>query len=152
MGHARSEKEAGVISQTAEYALRAMVFLAENPNAAHPVPQIAGHTQVPAGYLSKVLQNLARAGLVSSQRGLGGGFRLNRPVAEISLLDVVNSVSPIQRITCCPLGLAHHTEQLCALHHRLDEAIGHFESSFRETCLAQLLEGRQGGTFRVDAT
>ncbi|MFA7330322.1 MAG: Rrf2 family transcriptional regulator [Candidatus Delongbacteria bacterium] len=138
-----------MISQTAEYALRAMVFLAENPDAAHPVPRIAEHTQVPAGYLSKVLQALARAGLVSSQRGLGGGFRLSRTVAEISLLDVVNSVSPIQRITCCPLGLAHHTERLCALHHRLDEAIGLFETSFRDTRLSDLLAGNPGQTFRL---
>lgn len=137
-----------MISQTAEYALRAMVFLAEHPEGSHTVPHIAEHTQVPAGYLSKVLQSLVRGGLVSSQRGLGGGFWLSRPVAEITLLDIVNCVSPITRITRCPLDLPHHQNRLCPLHHRLDEAIGHFETSFRDTCLAKLLEERQGGTFR----
>lgn len=138
-----------MISQTAEYALRAMVFLAEQPEGAYTVPQIAEHTRVPAGYLSKVLQSLVRGGLVTSQRGLGGGFRLHRPVAEITLLDVVNCVSPIARITRCPLDLPHHQDRLCALHHRLDEASGLFETSFRDTCLAQLLEERAGGTFGV---
>jgi len=141
-----------MISQTAEYALRAMVFLAEQPEASHPVPVIAEQTKVPAGYLSKVLQSLVKGGLVSSQRGLGGGFRLSRPVAEVTLLDVVNCVSPIARIIRCPLDLPHHQDRLCALHHRLDEAIGHFETSLRDTCLAQLLEERQGGTFGIDAT
>lgn len=133
-----------MISQTAEYALRAMVFLAEDPDKAHPVPSIAERTRVPAGYLSKVLQGLVRAGLARSQRGLGGGFRLNRPAVEITLLDVVGSVSPIQRIEHCPLGLAEHKEGLCALHQRLDEAIGLFETRFRESCLANLLEERPG--------
>jgi len=139
-----------MISQTAEYALRAMVFLAEHPETPHIVPHIAEHTKVPAGYLSKVLQSLVRGCLITSQRGLGGGFRLSRPVAEITLLDVVNCVSPITRITRCPLDLPHHQDRLCALHHRLDEAIGLFETGFRDTCLAQLLEERQGGTFGVD--
>ncbi len=138
-----------MISQTAEYALRAMVFLAENPEGAHPVSRIAQHTQVPAGYLSKVLQNLVKAKLVVSQRGLKGGFRLGRPAAELSLLDIVNGVSPIERITACPLGLAHHSSRLCALHHRLDEAIGSFEGCFRTTTLADLLEGQ--GTFTPPA-
>ncbi|NUQ01687.1 MAG: Rrf2 family transcriptional regulator, partial [Armatimonadetes bacterium] len=95
-----------MISQTAEYALRAIVCLAAQPEGRLTTPQIAGATRVPAGYLSKVLQLLGRAGLVRSQRGLGGGFVLARPAELISVLDVVNAVDPIQRITGCPLELA----------------------------------------------
>ena len=64
-----------MISQTAEYALRAMVFLAMRESAATN-EQIAQVTKVPPGYLSKILQQLGKAKLVSSQRGLGGGFVL----------------------------------------------------------------------------
>ena len=63
-----------MISQTAEYALRAVVFLSMNVDAAFTTQQIAVATKVPAAYLSKVMQSLVRAGLVRSQRGLGGGF------------------------------------------------------------------------------
>lgn len=142
-----AQDEDAMISQTAEYALRAMVFLAEQPDGAHPVLRIAEHTQVPAGYLSKVLQILVRAKLVLSQRGLKGGFRLACAAEELSLLDIVNAVSPIERITACPLGLPHHAHQLCALHHRLDQAIGSFEESFRSTTLSDLLTGGGASTF-----
>ncbi|MDP2359533.1 MAG: Rrf2 family transcriptional regulator [bacterium] len=139
-----------MISQTAEYALRAMVFLAENAEEALPVPIIAEHTRVPAGYLSKVLQGLVRSGLVESRRGLRGGFRLARGPADLNLLEIVNSVSPIERITTCPLGLPYHEGRLCSLHQRLDEAIGHFERSFRETTLADLMAEQAGKTFNRD--
>jgi len=137
-----------MISQTAEYALRAMVFLAEHPEESHTVPHIAAYTQVPAGYLSKVLQSLVRGGLVTSRRGLGGGFRLQRPAAELNLLDIVACVSPIERINACPLGLPHHKDRLCSLHLRLDEAIALFEASFRTTTLADLLAAQEGGIFQ----
>lgn len=136
-----------MISQTAEYALRAMVFLTENPEHCHPVSRIAQHTRVPSDYLSKILKGLAAAGLVDARRGPGGGFCLGRPPSRISLLDIVNCVSPIARIRECPLGLPHHQDRLCALHHRLDEVTARFETSFRETMLSHLVEPGPGGTF-----
>ena len=60
-----------LISQTAEYALRAVISLARDPSTAQTTRQIAASTHVPAGYLSKVLQALGRAEIVVSQRGLG---------------------------------------------------------------------------------
>lgn len=73
-----------MISQTAEYALRAIVYLAMNPDSAFTTQQISATTKVPAAYLSKVLQSLAKAGLVKSQRGLGGGFVLTKSPENIS--------------------------------------------------------------------
>jgi Rrf2 family transcriptional regulator, nitric oxide-sensitive transcriptional repressor len=93
-----------MISQTAEYALRAVVWLASSPDRAHGTPQIATAVKVPAGYLAKVMQRLARAGLVVSSPGRLGGFRIARPATEISVFDVVNAVDPIRRIHTCPLG------------------------------------------------
>lgn len=65
-----------MISQTAEYALPAIVYFAENSGIGQTTDQIAKATQIPAAYLSKVLQQLSRAQIVQSQRGLGGGFSL----------------------------------------------------------------------------
>ena len=62
-----------MLSQTAEYALRVVVFLASREDNPATIAQIAAATQVPQGYLAKVLQSLARAGLTKSQRGLHGG-------------------------------------------------------------------------------
>lgn len=139
-----------MISQTAEYALRAMIYLTEYPDECHPVSRIARFTRVPAGYLSKILKDLASAGLVESRRGPGGGFSLARSADRIALLEIVNCVSPIARIHECPLGLPHHRDGLCALHQRLDDAIARFEASFRDTMLSQLAEHGPGGTFGQD--
>lgn len=128
-----------MISPTAEYALRAIVAIAQASSEATITPLIARITKVPAGYLSKVLQTLRRAGLVDSRRGLGGGFTLAKPAAEISVLDVVNAVDPIKRIYQCPLGIESYGGHLCPLHRRLDEVAAAVERSFAQTTIGDLL-------------
>lgn len=128
-----------MISQTAEYALRAVVCLAAAADQRLTTPQIAQHTKVPEGYLAKVLQSLSRARIVRSQRGLGGGFTLARPAEQMSVLDVVNAVDPVQRITICPLQLEAHRERLCPLHRRLDDVYRQIEEAFRASTIAELL-------------
>src|SRR5262245_43489558 len=128
-----------MFSQTVEYALRAVVYLADQAPAARTTDQIAKVTCVPKAYLSKVLQGLCRAGLVHSQRGLGGGMTLTRSPGELTILEVVNAVDPIRRIRECPLGLAAHGVRLCPLHRRLDEALALVEAAFASTTLAEVL-------------
>lgn len=128
-----------MISQTAEYALRAMVCLAMNSGSAFTAQQISVQTKVPTAYLSKVMQSLVRARLVQSQRGLGGGFVLTKQPQEISILEVLNAVDPIQRIRTCPLGLKAHGTILCALHKKLDDATAVIEKTFADTNIAEIL-------------
>jgi Rrf2 family nitric oxide-sensitive transcriptional repressor len=129
-----------MISQTAEYALRAVACLGKEGDRPLTTKTMADRTRVPAGYLSKVLQGLGRAGLVESQRGMGGGFVLARNLDEITILDVINAVDPLKRIERCPLGLVSHGIRLCPLHRRLDEGIALVESLYEGTTMAQLLE------------
>jgi Rrf2 family nitric oxide-sensitive transcriptional repressor len=128
-----------MFSQTVEYSLRAVCHLAQNSPAAQTTDQIAKATKVPAAYLSKVLQSLRRSGIVHSQRGVNGGMSLVKAPAEITILEVVNSVDPIQRINHCPLKLAAHGTTLCPLHRRLDNALGMVEEAFGATTLAEVL-------------
>ena len=130
-----------MISQTAEYALRAVVRLAEGHPSPHTTAQIADATRTPAGYLAKVMQSLCRAGVVRSRRGQGGGFTLNIAPTALSVLKVINAVDPMQRITQCPLGSPRHSAGLCPLHRRLDEAMESVEKSFCKTTIDQLLPG-----------
>src|SRR3954454_18535511 len=125
-----------MISQTAEYALRAVVALGSTPDVPMTTRQMAAQTSVPEGYLSKVLQGLGRAGLVEARRGLGGGFLLTRPLDEVTMLDVINAVDPLKRIERCPLGLTAHGRRLCSLHARLDQGIAHLEALFGGSTLA----------------
>ncbi len=128
-----------MISPTAEYALRAMVAIAQSSADAVVTPTIAEITKVPPGYLPKVLQTLRKAGLVDSKRGLGGGFTLARPAEDVTVLEVVNAVAPIRRIDRCPLGIDSHGTTLCPLHKRLDEVAKLVEQSFASTTIAELL-------------
>jgi Rrf2 family protein len=128
-----------MFSQTAEYALRIVVYLASLGGKPATIRQISVVTKVPEGYLAKVLQSLSRARILSSQRGLHGGSTLSRPAEQISVFDVMEAVAPIQRITTCPLGLKSHGVNLCPLHRRLDDAMASVERAFRDSTIADLL-------------
>ena len=129
-----------MLSQTTEYALRAIVWLANTAGEPQTTEQIAKATQVPTDYLSKVLQSLRRGGLVTAQRGKHGGFLLTKPSTGITVLEVVNTVDPLRRIHTCPLGLKSHGMVLCPLHKRLDDATLLVEKAFSGTTIGELLQ------------
>lgn len=133
-----------MISQTAEYALRAVVFLAQHHGTPRTAHEIAEATKVPQGYLAKIMQALAKRSLVHSQRGLGGGFILTREPGEISVYDVlVAADTPPQRIHECPLGLKGHVA-LCPVHKLMDDAMARIEEGFRAASIGQLLKSTKG--------
>jgi Rrf2 family transcriptional regulator, nitric oxide-sensitive transcriptional repressor len=142
-----------MFSQTAEYALRAIVVLAGEAQESWTAEEVATASLVPQHYLMKVLQRLAREGLVTAHRGRGGGFVLRRPPGAITVLDVINAVDPLRRIEHCPLGLKSHGEKLCPLHRKMDDAVCTVEKAFACTTIGELLADpspvrplREGGT------
>jgi len=116
-----------------------MSCLAYMPDELVSTAQLAEVTHVPMNYLAKVLQLLAKAGLITGRRGVGGGYRLNRPANEISILDVINAINPIERITTCPLHLDNHSGKLCPLHGRLDDAARMIIEQFGNISLHDML-------------
>ena len=133
-----------MLSTTAEYALRIMIVLAESGPEPITSEKIAGMTKVPTDYSVKVLQMLARASLVRAQRGRGGGFHIDCDPATTTLLDVVNAIDPLERITNCPFQREDHSGQLCPLHQRLDEVIVLLQDSFRNMTIKSVIEGSPG--------
>lgn len=127
-----------MLPKTAEYALRATVSLGRTLNRPQSADQLAQAIRVPRRYLHKVLQDLAKAGLVRSQSGPGGGYSLDRSAGDITILDVVNAVGPIERIEACPLGLKSHTS-LCPLHRELDRAYASVQQAFSRITVADIL-------------
>jgi Rrf2 family transcriptional regulator, nitric oxide-sensitive transcriptional repressor len=128
-----------MLSQTAEYALRAMVALATGKHEVRTAKDLAREAQIPLNYLSKILNSLSRAGLISvGRRGRGGGFQQVRPAAKLMVLEVVNAVDPLQRIHTCPLGLEAHGKMLCPLHRKLDDAVKSVEEAFASTSIGSL--------------
>lgn len=123
---------------TADYALRTMACLAANPAVPLAAEVVAERTKVPRRYLHKVLQSLVRADLVDSRSGPGGGYVLACEPDDVTILDIVNAVSPLERIRHCPLGLPSHT-QLCPLHQELDRAYAATEAAFAKVTIGELL-------------
>lgn len=134
-----------MISSTATYALRAAVYLAGQPDRYANRTAISAATQVPHEYLLKVMNQLDAAELVESRPGPGGGYRLSKPAAEITVLEVVLAVDTIPRISECPLGIQEH-EQLCPLHQLLDDASQLVEEAFAKTRLSDLLAKKRSNT------
>ena len=130
-----------MFSNTVEYALRAIVYLAYEAPDGRTTAQISSATKIPKDYLAKIIQELAREGIVRTLRGVGGGVSLAKQPSELTILDVVKAVEPesVKRTTTCPLGLAAHGARLCPLHRRMDDAVALVEKAFRDTTLAEIL-------------
>jgi len=128
------------ITQFAEYAISAVVLLAEEGAQRQTAHQIAARIGAPASCLLVSLRELVRHGIVSSKRGRHGGFELVRSPDTLSILDILEATkSPCERITSCPLGLQEHGQQLCRLHRRLDDVVGEVEHMLAKTTIADLL-------------
>lgn len=134
-----------LFSQTVEYALRAVVWLALHEGKGQTTQQIADSTRVPREYLSKVLQALARGGIVHAQRGVGGGFTLLRNPEELTLLETIEVIEPVEKFEHCPLSGMPSTAGLCRLHKTLDKATSAFEQVCAETTIAHLVEVEADG-------
>lgn len=106
------------LSQTAEHALRAVLFLARQPEGTRvPAEVIAEALDAPRNYLSKTLGTLAKDGVISSARGPSGGFRLRVPASELSLARVVRAVDdPTVSGACLVGGRRCDADDPCAAH------------------------------------
>ena len=127
-----------MLSKTAEYALRTVACLAGDAGRSEPADSLCEQTKVPRRYLHKVLQDLVHAQLVHSRSGPGGGYSLSHSPDDITILDVVNAVAPLERIRHCPLDLPSHTS-LCPLHEQLDKAYAATEQAFASVTIGQVL-------------
>jgi Rrf2 family protein len=106
------------ITRQADYALRAMIFLAQmEPNQRAATSQIAEVQSIPPSFLAKIISQLSIAGLIHTSRGARGGVSMARPPEDISILEVVEAIDgPISLNECtqspsaCPFG------ESCPLH------------------------------------
>ena len=141
-----------IVSQTADYALRAVVQLAHPGAGARTINRLAEETGVTASYLAKVLRPLIRGGLISAQRGPHGGYSLVSDPGRLSVLEVLNCVDPIPRRQPCPQssGLPHG--RLCLLHELLKDTTDQAEQRFARTSIASLLQGTSNSNPDLDPT
>lgn len=132
-----------MISKTALQAIRAMSLLAELPDGTYEgAAAIAEKIGARGNYLGKLLQAFTHEGLVISQKGLGGGFRLAKRPEDISLFDIVDPIEQVSRWQGCFMGRPKCSgDHPCAVHNRWGEIRSAYLHFLRETSIADLLAG-----------
>lgn len=127
------------LTQFTDFGLRALMRLAAETHRSFSTNDIAAEFGISRNHLTKVIRDLADAGFVHTQRGVGGGFRLARPPEEITLGQVVRSLEQRQALVecfrddggCCALTAR------CRLKGKLAEAREAFMRTLDETTLAE---------------
>ena len=108
-----------MVSKTCEYAIRAMLFIAQKSksNTKVGVKHIAKAIDSPESFIAKILQELSRKGLLLSAKGPTGGFFLDNSLLKQSLADIVSAVDGDRLFTGCGLGLKSCSEKKpCPIH------------------------------------
>jgi Rrf2 family transcriptional regulator, iron-sulfur cluster assembly transcription factor len=131
-----------MLTQTSEYALRAMVYLArKGENHYAGVKEIAAATDVPSNYLAKILQQLAKTGVLESQKGFGGGFRIANELSKINLLAIVAPLENDSRFHRCVLGQRECSDEMaCPLHDAWKRICKEYLGSLENTTLQDVAD------------
>jgi len=134
-------KTEGMFSKTCEYAIRAMIFIAQKSKNGYKtgIKEIAKGIDSPEYFIAKILQSLSRRGLVQSLKGPNGGFYLDKQSLKFSLADIVKAVDGDKIFSGCALGLDFCSESKpCPIHHE-------FKKIRKE--LADILQDAKLGAF-----
>lgn len=129
------------LTRRGDYAVRAMLALAEAGEKARlTTPQIAARMLIPASFLPQVMADLSRAGLVRRRLGRTGGYLLARPAAEISLLEVIETIEgDSRRRTCVLRNGPCSVEGRCIAHETFYAAQEALRASLRDASLASIV-------------
>ncbi len=130
-----------MVSRTTRYALQILGYLAGHGGERVNGDEIARQTDIPANYLSKILNQLRKAGIVESQKGWGGGFivkpeALRRPIGDV--LEIFEGRGP-GRADACVFGLPQCDEKTpCPLHSHWAKIRKTYDRMLEETTISKL--------------
>ncbi len=130
------------LTKAGEYAVRCVLYLArKGQGEVVSRKEVAEHGEIPAQFLAKIAQQLARAGIIEIRQGAGGGFRLLKPAEEISLLDVIEAIiGEIFLNDCVIRPESCRASGGCAAHQVWLKARTQLRNTLREVNCAQLLD------------
>lgn len=106
------------LTLTGEYAIRAMIHLASGKNESiFHISEISDINNIPEKFLRKIIPQLSSAGLIQTQRGIGGGIKLRRPALEITPLQIIEAVEGKMALNKCLIDKAFCSdERWCTVH------------------------------------
>lgn len=141
-----------LLSKTAEYALRAIVYVALNDAQGLKVgmKDIAKELDLPMHFIGKILQDLVRKGVIASIKGPGGGFFLHRPASEISILEVVQTIDGLEMFRKCGMGMKQCSDSHpCPLHDDIKAYRSQVLKTFSTKTIQTLVDGVNSGNYFI---
>ena len=131
-----------MFNHTSLYALKACAMIASMPPSTRVLAKdLAKESNIPPQYLSKILHKLARSGVLSSRKGIGGGFFLERSPDEIHLIEVVNPFQKKNDIANAVdqiFDTEGASDRVCAFKRYWREAVGQYNGLLENTTLSQV--------------
>lgn len=135
------------IPRKIEYALRAMIYLADRPAGVARGTEIARHEQIPKYYLEKVIRDLMRRGLVQARRGPGGGYQLARSAAQITFRDIIEAVEgPITLNICTDGSSSCALQPTCRMYRVWEKGQRVLLEVFSDTSLSEVASSKVPGS------
>jgi Rrf2 family protein len=139
-----------MFSKSCEYALRAVIHLCMETNNGSRlnIKEIAGKIDTPEPFTAKILQVLARQGVISSQKGPGGGFYIDPNAAPIPVIDVIDAIDGKNALERCGLGLkACADDHPCPIHDEFMAYRNNLKNAVTNKTVQELAVGVKEGKF-----
>ena len=131
-----------LIRREGDYAVRCVLFLARKRHSVMSSGEISRSASVPKSFVAKILQRLAKRGIVESVQGISGGFRLAKPPSRINLLEVVEAAQGPSAINICVVDKKKcDLSAACAVHPVWMELRDDLEKKLRRKTFARILAG-----------
>ena len=111
-----------MLSNTSTYAIRALIYLAlyASPTSKVGIKRISEELDIPTPFLGKILQVLVKSGILDSTKGPHGGFFLNKPALDISIMEVIDLIDGVESFEQCVIRTSACSEENpCSLHHKI---------------------------------
>lgn len=125
------------LSKTSEYALRALSFMAKEPNKVYSAKYLIGTLKISDKYLRRVMTDLSKAGFIQSIQGREGGYVFAKPIKQIYLSDIIDSVEGMDKYMSCVLGFDKCSdENPCVMHTSWVKVREAFSQTFENKTLA----------------
>ncbi|MGA2109770.1 MAG: Rrf2 family transcriptional regulator [Syntrophorhabdales bacterium] len=138
------------LTREADYAVRCVLFLSREADRIASAGEISKAGLIPKGFLAKILQRLAKRGIVRSTKGAAGGFALSKPPEEVCVLDVIEALQGPFAINACAVDEnACDLSAACAVHPVWVELRQGIEERLKEETFAKLIKREKGGLTRV---
>ncbi len=133
-----------MFSKACEYGIRALTVIAEAGHESRKIgiKEVCKQAKTPESFTAKILQNLVKKKIISSQKGPAGGFYISRNLDEITLYDIVEAIDGNDVFVKCGLGLSEcNAKKPCPLHNKFEVVRSQLHQMCNNNTLADLVKG-----------